>query len=584
MINTKKIHSSQIDFDRRKPNYKNLINEDEGNKINSQQQQKQEKEVEEKTLGLFGIYCHLNSKIDWIFIIFAMIGSLGSGIAMPLLSFSTSDVYSEIANTSENRDTEFHIEEMKNNVIKTLNFQIKKQIKQGIFTFFSYFINIFFWSLIGNRAVYNFKKKYFSVILSQEQAWFDENNPFLISTSVHSQIEDIESGIGEKVGIILSLFSQCIIGIIFAFISSWKLTLVMISIAPIPVFLSNYLVLSLRNGIVLSRRTWKKAGGIMEEMLYNIKTVTSFGNFDYELNRYYTKIDEVWKIDLKNAIKFGFAHGFINFFLSTSIFVGFLYGRKMIKNEYNYNKGREYTGGDVISATFCTLISITAIGVISPNIKTVQDTILSFDEYYKLFKRKRRIDLRFSVEKPPLEDINGKIEFHDVKFFYPSDPNQRIILNGINLLFESGKKVALVGESGCGKSTIVNLIERLYDINEGKIIIDGIEIKRYDLFYLRSLIGYVQQEPVLFNKSIRDNIIFGREDYLKTIGDVDELIKSACKEAYIDEFIDTLPDKLNYIVGVKGSKLSGGQKQRIAIARAILTRPKILILDKATSS
>ena len=130
----------------------------------------------------------------------------------------------------------------------------------------------------------------------------------------------------------------------------------------------------------------------------------------------------------------------------------------MIKNEYNYNKGREYTGGDVISATFCTLISITAIGVISPNIKTVQDTILSFDEYYKLFKRKRRIDLRFSVEKPPLEDINGKIEFHDVKFFYPSDPNQRIILNGINLLFESGKKVALVGESGCGKTTIVNLI------------------------------------------------------------------------------------------------------------------------------
>ena len=364
--NIKRIYSYQIDFDKRKQKYKSLINEDEEN-IKISQEKVEEKE---KTLWLFGIYYHLNSKIDWFFLFIAIIGSFGSGISSPIMSFTTSDVYSEIANTSENRETEFQIEEMKNIVIRTLNYQIKRQIKFGILTFISFFINIFFWSLVGNRAVYNFKKKYFSLILKQEQGWFDENNPFLIGTTVYSQIEDIEQGIAEKVGVVISLLSQSITGIILAFISSWKLTLVMLSVTPLPLFLSNYLILSMRNGIILSRRTWKRAGGIIEELLYNIKTVASFANFEYEMNRYNESVESVWKIDLKTAMKFGFAIGFINFFLNITIFIGLIYGRKIINNEFNYNKGREYTGGDIISATFCTLISVSAVGVISPNIKT----------------------------------------------------------------------------------------------------------------------------------------------------------------------------------------------------------------------
>ena len=130
----------------------------------------------------------------------------------------------------------------------------------------------------------------------------------------------------------------------------------------------------------------------------------------------------------------------------------------------------------------------------------------------------------------------------------------------------------------------MNLIERLYETTAGEIFIDGIEIKRFDIKYLRSLIGYVQQEPVLFNKSIRDNLIFGREEQLKELGDIDELIQNSCDEAYASDFIKNLPDELNYVVGIKGSKLSGGQKQRVAIARAIMAKPKILILDEATSA
>ena len=159
-----------------------------------------------------------------------------------------------------------------------------------------------------------------------------------------------------------------------------------------------------------------------------------------------------------------------------------------------------------------------------------------------------------------------------------------MILNNLNIIIEPGKKVALVGESGCGKSTTVNLLERLYETVSGEVLIDGIDIKKYDLPYLRSLIGYVQQEPVLFNKSIKENLIFGRKEILDQLGDTDTLIKNSLDEAYASEFVNNNKEGLNYIVGIKGSKLSGGQKQRIAIARAILCEPKILILDEATSA
>ena len=538
---------------------------------------------EEKSINLIKIYYHLNRPIDWLFIFLGIIGSLGAGISSPIMSFTTSEVYSKIANTSENRDSQYNLEEMENIVKKTMDYKIKSLLVYGAISFLCYFMSICFWSLVGNRCIYNLKKNYFTIILNQEQAWFDASNPFELGSSVNAQLANIEQGIGDKVGVVITLFAQCIIGLILSFISTWKLTLVMLSVAPLSIFFPNFLIISMRNGIILSRRTWSTAGGMAEEMLYNIKTVASFANFDYELNKFYQKIEIVWRMDLKNSWKLGFAVGFIKFFLDICIFIGFIYGRTLIKIDYNSNKGRDFTGGDIISAAFCTLIGISAIGMIAPNIKTIQDACSAFSDYYSLYHRKPEIDLSNSVEKPPLSQIEGKIEFNEIRFYYPSDPNKRIILNGINLLFESGKKIALVGESGCGKSTIVNLIERLYDINEGKILIDGIEINRYDIYYLRSFIGYVQQEPVLFNKSIRDNIIFGREEYLKSIGNIDELIQKACEEAYVNEFLDSLPGKLNYIVGVKGSKLSGGQKQRIAIARAILTRPKILILDEATS-
>ena len=575
----KRKHTSQIDLEKARKEAEELLKEGDADKV-----MKDKLMFEQQSVNLVRIYTHLFEPIDWLFFIFAIIGSIGAGISMPIMSYFTSDVYSDVGNTSESRGTAEDMSLMIEMVKDTMNNQIKKQLITGAISFVCNFLSVCFWSLIGNRCVYNLKKKYFTTILAQEQGWFDSNNAFEFATKVQAQLEQVEQGIGDKVGLVITMVSQCIVGFIFAFIASWKLTLVMLCVLPIILFFSLFLMFALRKGIVLARKTWETAGGIAEEMLYNIKTVASFANFEYELKRFYEKVEVVWSLDLRNSRRLGFCVGFIIFFLNLCIFIAFIYGRTLIKKDYNSNKGRDFTGGDVISAAFCTLMGIAGIGMIAPNIKTIQESCSAASDYFNLYERRPEMDLSQSTERPPLDNIQGLIEFKSVDFYYPSDPNKRLILNGIDLLFEPGKKVALVGESGCGKSTTVNLIERLYDICGGELLIDGLDIRKYDIRYLRGLIGYVQQEPVLFNTSIRDNLIFGREEQLQSIGDIDQLIQEALDDAYASEFVNNLPDGVDYVVGIKGSKLSGGQKQRLAIARAILAKPKILILDEATSA
>ena len=548
---------------------------------NAENELKKNLMFEEKDISLFHIYKHLAEPIDYLYMVLAIIGSIGAGVGMPIMSYLSTDLFSDIGNTSEYSED---LELLKSKVEHAFNVQIKRFLVAGSIIFLCQFLSICFWSLMGSRMCHRLKRNYFTVILSQEQGWFDANNAFEFSTKVQAQLEQVEMGIGEKFGQILMMCSQCIIGFVFAFITSWKVTLIMLCVAPF--ILTDVLILvnALRTGIIMGRKTWEKAGGLAEEMLYNIKTVTSFANFEFETRRFNEKVELVYQLDLGTVYRLAVCIGFLIFFLNCSFVIAIIYGRTIIGKDYNSNKGRDFTGPDVMVAAFCTLMGIMGVGITAPNLKVVQESCTATSDYFTLYEREPQMDYSQSIEKPPRDTVYGRIEFKDVKFIYPSDPNERVILEHLNLVFEPGKKVALVGESGCGKSTTVNLIERLYETTDGEVLIDGMDIKKYDIKYLRSLIGYVQQEPVLFNQSIRDNLIFGREQQIRELGNMDELIQNACDESYATEFVSKLPDELDYVVGIKGSKLSGGQKQRIAIARAILCQPKILILDEATSA
>ena len=535
----------------------------------------------EKDISLFQIYNHLSEPIDYLFIILAIIGSIGAGISLPIMAYISTDLFTDIGNTSELKD-DFNI--LMQIIKDAFNTQIKRFLIIGGITFICNFLSICFWSLMGSRMCHKLKRLYFKVILSQEQGWFDANNAYEFATKVQSQLEQVEMGLGEKIGMVLQMSTQCISAFAIAFILSWEVTLIMISISPMIFIDVIFLITSMRKGIIIGRKTWEKAGGIAEEMLYNIKTVTSFANFEFEIERFNKKVELCYHLDLGTVSRLAICIGTLIFLLNSSFSLAIIYGRTLIGKKINTNKGRDFSGPDIMSCAFSTLMGIMGIGLTAPNLKIIQESRTGTSDYFTLYEREPQMDFSLSNEKPERESIKGKIEFKNVKFIYPSEPNKRVILEGLNLVFEPGKKVALVGESGCGKSTTVNLIERLYEATEGEILIDDLDIKKYDIKYLRSLIGYVQQEPVLFNKSIRENLIFGREDQLKLLGNIDNLIQNACDESYSSEFISKLPDELDYIVGIKGNKLSGGQKQRIAIARAILAKPKILILDEATSA
>ena len=221
------------------------------------------------------------------------------------------------------------------------------------------------------------------------------------------------------------------------------------------------------------------------------------------------------------------------------------------------------------------LLGALNVGQASPYIEAFSIAKGSASAIFKIIDRVPSID-SFSQEgiKP---DITGNIEMRNVHFNYPAREDVEV-LRGVNLKIEAGKTVSIVGPSGCGKSTVIQLIQRLYDPDSGSLLLDQTDIRQMNIGWLRDNIGVVGQEPVLFATTIRENIKFGRKNA------TDEEIEQASKEANAFNFIQSLPQKFDTIVGEKGAQLSGGQKQRIAIARAIIKKPKILLLDEATSA
>ncbi|XP_060270561.1 ATP-dependent translocase ABCB1-like isoform X2 [Ovis aries] len=292
-----------------------------------------------------------------------------------------------------------------------------------------------------------------------------------------------------------------------------------------------------------------------------------------ELNTHLT--DDVSKINEGIGDKIGmFFQAMATFF--TGFIIGFTKGWKLTLVILAISPVLGLSAAIWAKVFFSVLIGAFSIGQASPNIEAFANARGAAYEVFKIIDNKPSINSYSNAGHKP-DNIKGNLEFRNVHFHYPSR-NEVKILKGLNLKVGSGQTVALVGNSGCGKSTTVQLMQRLYDPTEGMVSIDGQDIRTINVRYLREIIGVVSQEPVLFATTIAENIRYGREDVT-----MDE-IQKAVKEANAYDFIMKLPNKFDTLVGERGAQLSGGQKQRIAIARALVRNPKILLLDEATSA
>ena len=308
---------------------------------------------------------------------------------------------------------------------------------------------------------------------------------------------------------------------------------------------------------------------IVEETLQSINTVKSFTNEQYEISRYQNILKDVVLVSLKATKYRGAFVSFIIMGLFGSI-IGVIWYGLILKSQ------NEITQGDLFSFILYTVFVGASFGGVANVFSQIVKSIGATENLLEILEETNEdIETEYKNNYPGV--VEGKIEFDQVNFHYPNR-KESVVLNNLSFKIESGQQLAIVGPSGAGKSTIVSLLLRHYDPTIGTIKIDGNPIRDYPLTWLRKQIAIVPQDIILFAGTIKDNIAYGNLD--ASLSDV----TNAAEDANAHEFISLFPDGYNTLVGERGIQLSGGQRQRIAIARAILKKPKILILDEATSS
>lgn len=431
------------------------------------------------------------------------------------------------------------------------------------------YIQISFWTLAAGRQIKRLRKKFFHAVVRQEIGWFDVNEIGELNTRLTDDISKINEGIGDKIALLIQSVATFLAGFVVGFIEGWKLTLVILAVSPVLGVSAALFSKVLTSFTSKEQAAYAKAGAVAEEVLSSIKTVVAFGGQKKEIERYRTNLEDAKNVGIKKALSANLSMGFAFLIIYASYALAFWYGSKLILDE-------GYTIGKVLTVFFSVMIGAFAVGQTSPNIQSFASARGAAHKIFHIIDSEPKID-SFSDSGYKPDHIKGNIEFRNVNFTYPSRPDTKV-LKGVNLKVSSGQTIALVGSSGCGKSTTVQLLQRFYDTDEGTITIDGNDIRSLNVKCLRENIGVVSQEPVLFATSILENIRYGREDVSQAE------IEAATKEANAYDFIMKLPQKFETLVGNRGTQLSGGQKQRIAIARALVRNPKILLLDEATSA
>jgi subfamily B ATP-binding cassette protein MsbA len=419
----------------------------------------------------------------------------------------------------------------------------------------------------GQKAVFDLRRAIYSHILDQSFDFFAKRTTGSLMSHLTTEVERIQTALGEIAGDLLKEGLTVVGLVVLLFYHDWRLALIALVLMPLAFTPLIQLGRRLRSSNESSMRRWKDIANILQETFSGFRVVKAFGMEAFEKARLERALERAQGVSLRMNRTTAFLPPLMEAVGGLSVVAVLWYGTWAISKDI-------MTPGSFTSFLAGLFALYTPVKRLSKVNAALQGAFAAGERAFELLDSHREI--KNGPNAKTLAPFKDEVEFRNVTFQYDKDSTP--VLNGASLKARKGEVVAIVGMSGSGKTSLLNLLPRFYNVSGGSITIDGVDIRDVTLESLRRQIGLVKQETILFNDTVRANIAYGLS------GIEGALVESAARAAFAHDFILDLPRRYDTVIGEKGSRLSGGQKQRIAIARAILKDPPILILDEATSA